>query len=161
MKNWIFLLAFVTTSSHAALIERDFLAEGDNGINYDPLTGLEWLDLTFTRGMSYSEASAYALFYGFRFATLTETSGMLRGHYEPDVYLDSAKAHEFGNTFGKIEHINGFWVDGWVEPILTSPVEYTAYMLNFDYTHLPGDDEPIYSFFHDSFVETEASIDDR
>ena len=45
-------------SANAALVERDFLVTGDNLLTYDTESGLEWLDLEITRGMSYSEVES-------------------------------------------------------------------------------------------------------
>lgn len=44
----------VTFSSLASaeLVERDYLTQGDGHISYDTQTGLEWLDFSYTKGMS-------------------------------------------------------------------------------------------------------------
>ncbi|MBF0225021.1 MAG: Ig-like domain-containing protein [Desulfobacterales bacterium] len=62
--------------SNAALSEKDLLTEGDGLITLDSDTGLEWLDLTATDGISYGTIIAgykgYLTSHGFRYATIDE-----------------------------------------------------------------------------------------
>lgn len=50
---------FITTllifswSASAALIQRDYIEKDDGGITYDDVSGYEWLDLTYTRTLSF------------------------------------------------------------------------------------------------------------
>jgi len=45
----------LSLDASAALIERDWTAPGDAALTYDTDTGLEWLDLTKTAGLSYND----------------------------------------------------------------------------------------------------------
>ena len=67
-------LLLVGGTAGAALIEGDLAAPGDGLVTLDTATGLEWLDLTATLGMSYNqaEASSYVTSDGFRHATMAE-----------------------------------------------------------------------------------------
>ncbi len=58
----------------AALVEGDLAVPADGLITLDTGTGLEWLDLTATLGMSYNgaEASSFVTSDGFRHATQAE-----------------------------------------------------------------------------------------
>lgn len=80
MKKAAFLLTVVAvvifgagTSARGSLVARDLVpGSGDGLITLDPLTGLEWLDLTATQGLSYTAiskaASGYLGDFGFRYA---------------------------------------------------------------------------------------------
>jgi len=61
---------------HAALISIDYLNPGDNLITLDTNSGLEWLDLTVTQGMSTDavQSSAYITREGFQYALLSDVT---------------------------------------------------------------------------------------
>ncbi len=64
-------------TARAALIERDLLVAGDKLLTVDTATGLEWLDLTATRGLSYNQVAAGAggwTSLGFRFGTQNQVN---------------------------------------------------------------------------------------
>lgn len=61
------------TSARGSLVARDLVpGSGDGLITLDPLTGLEWLDLSATQGLSYTAiskaSSGYLADFGFRYA---------------------------------------------------------------------------------------------
>lgn len=64
------------TSAQAALVATDWKTQGDALSTLDEQTGIEWLDLTETVGMSYSQISGMfgngGQFGGWRFPTATE-----------------------------------------------------------------------------------------
>ena len=45
-------------TAHASLIEVDLFSSGDSLLTVDKITGLAWLDLTATVGLSYDEIMA-------------------------------------------------------------------------------------------------------
>jgi hypothetical protein len=49
------VLTALGSTAQAALIERDWQVAGDAALTYDTATGLEWLDLTETSGLSFNE----------------------------------------------------------------------------------------------------------
>ena len=54
-RSVIFNLCLITASADsfsATVIQSDLLVSGDNGINYVEETGLNWLDTSYTLGMS-------------------------------------------------------------------------------------------------------------
>lgn len=65
-------------SAQAALLSGDLVTAGDGLITTDSRTGLEWLDLTATKGASYDAVAAgfggYTTQNGFRFASLAEVN---------------------------------------------------------------------------------------
>lgn len=65
----------------AALLERDWMSNGDGLLTYDSGTGLEWLDLNSTYGVSHNEMltllSPGQTYDGFRFATPDELITLL------------------------------------------------------------------------------------
>ncbi len=78
MRRLLFALALgaVSTGAGAALVSTDWQAAGDNLITEDTATGLQWLDLSETYGLSYefvsSQFGAGGQFEGFRYATQDE-----------------------------------------------------------------------------------------
>jgi hypothetical protein len=72
-------------SAQAALLAGDLVTTGDGLITKDSRTGLEWLDLTATRGASYDAVAAGLGGYttqGFRFASAAEVNGLLESASE-------------------------------------------------------------------------------
>ena len=68
-----------TQTASAALLEADWLVPGDSKLTVDTNSGLEWLDLTETAGLSMNEILAGTGGFasmGFRYATTTEVSGL-------------------------------------------------------------------------------------
>jgi hypothetical protein len=67
-------------SAQAALLAGDLVTTGDGLITKDSRTGLEWLDLTLTRGASYDAVAAgfggYTTQNGFRFASAAEVNAL-------------------------------------------------------------------------------------
>lgn len=66
------------SSANALLVEADLYAPGDALLTRDTRTGLEWLDLTQTRGLSVNAANASALAkeQGFRVANVYEVDAL-------------------------------------------------------------------------------------
>jgi hypothetical protein len=71
-------IAVLSGNAAASLIEQDFVATGDKNVTFDSFTGLKWLDLTLTSGLSYNQIlqSEYVTTYGYRFATPSELLGL-------------------------------------------------------------------------------------
>ncbi len=83
MGKWVigFALALqLALPASSALITRDLLAAGDELLTFDTDTGLEWLDLTATQGLSYNqaEASSFVSVDGFRHATTVEVTALFQ-----------------------------------------------------------------------------------
>jgi hypothetical protein len=72
--------AIAPQSAQAALLGRDLNAIGDGLLTRDTITGLDWLDVTQTKGRSFDEVLAgfgnYTTQQGFRFATASEVSSL-------------------------------------------------------------------------------------
>jgi len=106
MKFWKLASAvtalILSTNVNAALVAADRFVSGDGLITQDTETGLEWLDLTETVGMSYnsvtSELGDGGLFEGWRYATAVETFSL----------FDSAGGN--GSYYGWSEANNGIVV---------------------------------------------------
>jgi hypothetical protein len=73
------LLGLSISSSSAALTSADWLSVGDGKLTIDD-SGLQWLDLSETIGLSYNAVAAQlvagGLFEGFRYATVAEVEGL-------------------------------------------------------------------------------------
>jgi hypothetical protein len=71
---------FLAQSAQAALLAGDLTTSGDGLITKDSLTGLEWLDLTLTQGISFDAVAAgfggYTTEKGFRFANAAEVNAL-------------------------------------------------------------------------------------
>lgn len=65
----------------AMLVEMDYQHRGDGMITHDSSTGMDWLDLSMTSGMSYNavqaELGAGGHFSGFRYATHEEVGHLM------------------------------------------------------------------------------------
>ncbi len=78
------MLAFVALMGlagvQAALVERDFESAGDAQLTYDTETGLEWLDLPLTAGLSFNDMSLLLapgqIYEGFRLATFEDVAAL-------------------------------------------------------------------------------------
>ncbi len=74
------VLLFLSMTANAALVSLDWKSVGDGALTYDDNSGLWWLDLTETAGMSYSQVSSELVaggsLEGWRYATLTEAQNI-------------------------------------------------------------------------------------
>lgn len=79
------LAMFSPRQADAALIGADWLSPGDALMVRDTTTGLEWLKLTETAGLSYAQVStqfgAGGSFAGLRFATNTEVLALFGDYF--------------------------------------------------------------------------------
>lgn len=78
------LSLFAAGSANAELVSSDWLSEGDNLVTLDTSTGIEWLDLTQTKGMSARQVLSDSRFEGWRLATFEELIPLFQ-NYLPDV----------------------------------------------------------------------------
>src|SRR6185369_2542606 len=74
-----FLLLLVFPAGATTLTERDLFTSGDKLITYDPVTGLEWLDITATTGLSFVETQATPFYtdLGFTHASIEQIQTFL------------------------------------------------------------------------------------
>lgn len=75
-----FALSGATLPANASIIERDLVhGSNDKLITYDSSSNLEWLDLTVTKGRSFSEVKngwSELVSQGFRFASANDLAGL-------------------------------------------------------------------------------------
>ena len=73
-------LLIATTNLNAAIISTHWRFSGDNLITQDTVSGLEWLDLTVTDGLSYYDVLALmgdgGSLQGWRYATRAEVGSL-------------------------------------------------------------------------------------
>jgi len=131
------LLAGITSlsSAHATLIKSDLGAIGDGLLTVDTATGLEWLDVTATLGLSFNQAIAsdFATSQGFKHATaseilslfdaaaLTNSPARLAGNYAGGVLLVGLMGP--GIDFGNVIEIEG-WYDAGAGYTSTAVIDY-------------------------------------
>lgn len=98
------------TSARAALIELDLPTVGEKAITLDDVTGLEWLDLTVTRGRSYNDAatSGFATLHGFRHASISDVAKLFTN---AGIVDQSGTAH-VDDFYPVIELLNKFGCTG-------------------------------------------------
>ena len=77
----LILLTFCfSITAHAALIETDWAVTNDAALTLDSNTGLEWLDITVTAGLSYNDVVAElgvgGAYEGFSFASSQQVAGL-------------------------------------------------------------------------------------
>jgi len=129
-------VVLLAVSLHAsAAFEARWSRFGDNTVIHDTTTGLEWLRLDQTYGMSYDSVYAQldTTFSGFTFATRSQTSDLVRGvgipfweqatYPQPQSLLDAS--HSFLTMFGALETSVGLALRGfsdWGGPTLYNEV---------------------------------------
>ncbi len=95
-KSRIFGLLFclLSTKVFAGLVEHDWLNSGDSLITYDNASGLEWLDLTVTRGWSVGQTidilANNSLYSGWRMAEQSEVKNLFEHVLFTDFTFDQA-----------------------------------------------------------------------
>ena len=98
----------LSTSVNAALISTDWQNVGDNFITQDTDSGLEWLDLTETVGMSYDQVTAQMAtggsLAGWSYATSSQISGFFDSAGGSGDYTGSSEANN-----GVVESVSTFW----------------------------------------------------
>jgi hypothetical protein len=80
-------LAALAIPAQASLIVRDYATPGDGLITYDPLTGLEWLDLSVS--LNSPPGSVVANYSGFRLAYRSEVESLLIAAGIPQAHLNT------------------------------------------------------------------------
>ncbi|MHA1568878.1 MAG: hypothetical protein ACTSXZ_05365, partial [Alphaproteobacteria bacterium] len=118
-------VGLTATPAHAFLIEQDLNAVGDNLITLDTVTGLEWLDVTATLGLSYNaaEASLFVTAQGFRHANRDEVSALYTNAGVTDqsdvwVVADITGAQDLVNKMGCTQYCGAgdqYAQHGWVD----------------------------------------------
>jgi len=95
-------LLLVSGFTYAGLItdlsEKDWAASNDGLITYDASTGLEWLDLSVTRGNSILQTEGESFFGDFRWATTTELDALFDIVFDGSGYRSSTNATLIGNA---------------------------------------------------------------
>ena len=102
------LLLLISSQANAALLERDLFTAGDGLLTYDSDTGFEWLDITATVGLSYSEAlaSQYVTSMSFRFANQEELAQLYDDAGGSGDYLIPRNSNGDFNGVPVTEHYN-------------------------------------------------------
>jgi len=76
----ILLTICFSTTAQAALIETDWMVTNDAALTFDSVSGLEWLDITVTAGLSYNDVAAElgvgGAYEGFSFASSQQVAGL-------------------------------------------------------------------------------------
>ena len=102
-KNILFSLLMASSFvANADIVHSNWVSDGDKKANLDTTTGLEWLKLSNTRGLSYNEFTANPdLFPGWRLPTSDEVS-----HYVRETFFASGAIND--NYFDTHEMEDGF-----------------------------------------------------
>jgi len=148
-----------TTCAYSATISTDWKIINDNLITTDTVSGLDWLDLTETNGLSYntvvSELGTNGRFSGFRYATDTEVLD-LWNNFDIDLsprklptygFIDSgivSAGNMLGNTVNDFNP--NYYTFGALGLSVSSPLD-TSYNVLGAYHYIP-DAENYYSFLY-------------
>jgi MSHA biogenesis protein MshQ len=93
------LLGFSISSASAALTSADWKSVGDDLLTIDD-SGLQWLDLSETVGLSYNAVAAQLVaggeFEGFRYATVAEVEGLWNSAGGDDAFYNGWSAENNG-----------------------------------------------------------------
>jgi hypothetical protein len=88
------LLCIIPAVSHASLFSMDSARWGAGSLTGDSSTGLQWLDLDISTGISYNtmltEQADGGLYEGFRYATATEVETLFSNAGIPNINSGSA-----------------------------------------------------------------------
>lgn len=97
-------------SANAELVETDWLADSDGLATLDTNSGLEWLDLTLTDGMSINQVSLElgdgGQYEGWRLATASEVHDLMRNYFGVE-YIEG----EGQKTYSR--YASGEQIDDW------------------------------------------------
>ena len=116
MKKLIVAIALsLSCSAHAAVVSVDWKTAGDGLITRDTVTGLEWLDLTETNGMTFDDVSTLLVgggeLSGWRYASTGETIALwlnfsidLNAYHDVDVPGVDANIAFASGYLGNIVH---------------------------------------------------------
>ena len=89
MKLWklasVVATLILSSNANAAMVSMDLNTLGDGLITHDTVTGLNWLDLSVTSGMSYNDAHTNNP--GWRYASNLEVEGLFESMF--DAYSDN------------------------------------------------------------------------
>lgn len=110
MKLWklasITLGMALSFNVNAALMSADWQTSGDNLLTIDSISGLSWLDLSESNGMSYNEVLSQlgegGIFEGFRYATTNEVIELWSSNFGVDLYVGRS-SFESGSIDAGIE----------------------------------------------------------
>ena len=119
LRNFVSSVTFLALSSsvNAEIISVDWQTAGDNLITRDTVSGLEWLDISVTRGLSDTYDVAPGLeqgqqFEGWRYATAAELGGFFDAFGgDSDHYYDGLSTE----NNGLFDRIAPFWGDAWCQ----------------------------------------------
>jgi hypothetical protein len=107
-------LSFVSFNAGAVIVNADWKASGDNLISNDLASGLKWLDLTETYGLTYEYVSAQlgsgGQFEGFRYATNTEVQSLWSNF---GIDLSAGAATSISGQDPNVETAAGFLGNTW------------------------------------------------
>lgn len=106
--------SLLSGAAQAELVNADWKVEGDGLAALDTSTGLEWLDVTITAGMSiFDVKSTLDNYEGFRLATASETEALYTNYLAPTMGINSdwslltEDANNFKNVFGHVQPRTG------------------------------------------------------
>jgi len=123
--GFVIYLSMSVSSANAGLLALDYQSANDNLITQDTSSGLEWLDLTMTMGMSYNDVSLSLLdsnsnLFGWDIASsgqvqgLTNSFGLIKGEIsesEVNYFSASSSATNYldlmGSFFLDDTNVNG------------------------------------------------------
>jgi hypothetical protein len=109
----VLLLFMFAMPLQAALIEQDWSAINDAAITYDSTTGLEWLDVTVTAGLSYNDVAAElgvgGAYEGFSFASSQQVAGLFSAVGLGEI----PNVPEFLGGGEQIQTLLGYWGVTW------------------------------------------------
>lgn len=111
-------LMLSSLQAHAAFIETDWKSTGDKLSTLDTATGLEWLDLTLTKGRSIAhtiaELNEGGLYKGWRLPSASEVHGLMSSilsdyawAFNQNVYKSTQVAYSSNN--GASHQVRQFW----------------------------------------------------
>lgn len=134
---FLFAVGMVSAQASAAFVATDWQSAGDEGATLDTTTGIEWLDLTVTKGKSYAEVSALlsTTLKGWRFPTTSETHAMMSSFfpsiaplgYDESITLQTGDFNQISGDFLSLFGANSYYDETFRSSILMHKSEDNVY----------------------------------
>lgn len=111
----LFVACTLSVSAQAALIGHAANNSLNTNLTWDDVTGLEWLDLSLTSGMSYLDAES--TYSSFRHATHAEVTALFTtagydGHGGVYTYANGVMANSLRSLMGNTTYSGWQWYNG-------------------------------------------------
>lgn len=112
-----FLASSISLSAHAGFVSQSYLVDGDNKVTFDESSGLSWLKLSETQGLSINQVSAQlgagGAFSGWRLPTGEEVEALFVSMF-PELKFNNATPDATTFHTGSASRAYAYRWQGWM-----------------------------------------------